>query len=155
MLHAGVSHRYRKGCPMNGAPRPPESRTILVVEDNDIYRQVVCAGLARVFPAWSILSAASLAEARGFIGKEKLDVVVTDLTLPDGSGPDLVPDLKEDVSKGTKLVALSNESSADVLGELTARGYHGFVAKEHGIKALGEGLTTVLAGGSYVSHVMA
>lgn len=153
ILDASDGFRYIWEKTMIGVSiRPPESRTILLVEDNDIYRQVVCAALTRLFPEWSILAAASLGEARGFIGRQKLDVVITDLTLPDGAGPDLVPSLAPDLSKGTKLVALSNESAGDVLGELKVRGYHGFVAKEHGVKALGEALVAVLGGGSYVSE---
>lgn len=137
---------------MSVASRLPDSCTVLVVEDNDIYRQVVCAALQRQFAGWQILGAGSLAEARRFIGVQKLDVVVTDLSLPDGSGLELLPRLAADLANGTRLVALSNESSRDVLAGLTAHGYHGFVAKEHGIKALGEAVRTVLGGGTYVSQ---
>jgi DNA-binding NarL/FixJ family response regulator len=126
--------------------------TILLVEDNDIYRQVVCAALQKWFPEWEILPAASLAAAGKFIGAKRLNVVITDLSLPDGSGVELLPLLGPDLKKGTKLVALTNDSPADVLAGLKRSGYHGFVAKEHGIKALCEGVRAVLDGKEFVSQ---
>ncbi len=137
---------------MSVAPRSPDSPTILVMEDNDIYRQVVCMALKRQFAASLILEAASLAQAQRLIGQQPLDVVVTDLTLPDGSGLDLLPFLAKDLSSGAKLVALSNESARDVLAGLTARGYHGFVAKEHGLQAVVAAIRSVLAGETFVSQ---
>lgn len=131
---------------------PAASRTILVVEDNDIYRQVICAALQKRFPAWEILPAASLAAAGELIGSRPLHVAVTDLSLPDGSGVDLLPALAGDLAKGLKLVALTNDSLRDVLPGLKLKGYHGFVAKEHGIKALGDAVETVLAGSDYLSQ---
>jgi DNA-binding NarL/FixJ family response regulator len=128
------------------------TRTVLIVEDNDIYRQVICAALQRQFPAWEFLPAASLAEARSFIGTKKLDIAVTDLSLPDGSGVDLLPSLATQIQGGLKLVALTNDSSGEVLGGLKRRGYHGFVAKEHGLRALCEALQTVAAGQNFVSE---
>lgn len=133
-------------------PHVATSATVLIVEDNDIYREVLCAALRRRFPAWEILPASSLAAARGFIGSKELDVVVTDLSLPDGSGVDLLPSLSANLANGLKLVALTNDSPREVLQGLKSRGYHGFVSKEHGIKALCDGLQTVLEGSEYVSE---
>jgi DNA-binding NarL/FixJ family response regulator len=138
---------------MSGSPsNPVASATILLVEDNDIYRQVVCAALQKRFPDWEILVAASLAAAGKLIGAKPLDVVITDLSLPDGSGVDLLPLLGADLKRGTKLVALTNDSASDVLQGLKRRGYHGFVSKEHGIKAICEGVKAVLEGSEYVSQ---
>jgi DNA-binding NarL/FixJ family response regulator len=126
-------------------------RSVLIVEDNDIYRQVVCAALQRRYPDWEILGAASLAQASAIIGSRELHVVVTDLSLPDGSGLDLLPRLAPEMARGLKLVALTNDSPRDVLPGLKLRGYQGFVAKEHGIKALCEAVEAVLEGKQFES----
>ena len=131
------------------------SRTVLVVEDNAVYRQVVCAALQKRFPQWEILSADSLAAAGEIIGSRRLDVAVTDLSLPDGSGVDLLPLLADDLAHGLKLVALTNDSSRDVLPGLKLRGYHGFVAKEHGIRVLCDGVEAVLRGQPFESTASA
>jgi DNA-binding NarL/FixJ family response regulator len=128
------------------------SRSVLIVEDNDIYRQVVCAALQRRFPDWEILWAGTLDQAGSIVSSRPLNVVVTDLSLPDGSGLDLLPLLADGLARGLKLVALTNDSPRDVLPGLKLRGYHGFVAKEHGIKALCEAVETVLEGKEYVSN---
>lgn len=134
------------------SPRTAAAHVVLIVEDNDIYRQVVCAALQKRFPDWEILSAESLAAAEKIIGSKSLDVVVTDLSLPDGSGVDLLPFLGKDLAKGLKLVALTNDSASDVLRGLKRLGYHGFVAKEHGIRAICDGVQAVLAGKDFVSQ---
>jgi DNA-binding NarL/FixJ family response regulator len=134
------------------SPKTTAAHVVLIVEDNDIYRQVVCAALQKRFPDWEILSAESLAAAGRIIGAKSLDVVVTDLSLPDGSGVDLLPSLAKDLAKGLKLVALTNDAASEVLRGLKRYGYHGFVAKEHGIKAICEGVQAVLAGRDYVSQ---
>jgi DNA-binding NarL/FixJ family response regulator len=79
-------------------------------------------------------------------------VVVTDLSLPDGSGVDLLPSLSANLANGLKLVALTNDSPRDVLQGLKSCGYHGFVSKEHGIKALCDGVQAVLGGNEFVSE---
>jgi DNA-binding NarL/FixJ family response regulator len=149
----------RATLPLAGMPsmsdtpsRPAAAATILLVEDNDIYRQVVCAALQKRFPGWEILTAATLDAAGKFIGAKTLNVVITDLSLPDGSGVDLLPLLEADLKKGTKLIALTNDSPNDVLEGLKRRGYDGFVAKEHGISALCEGVKAVIAGHEFVSR---
>jgi DNA-binding NarL/FixJ family response regulator len=143
---------YACGLMMREPPASPVvSATILLVEDNDIYRQVVCAALQKRFPNWEILPADNLAAAAKFIGSQPLDVVVTDLSLPDGSGTDLLPSLATHLKNGLKLVALTNDSPQDVLKGLKQRGYHGFVAKEHGIKALCDVVQAVLDGKEVVS----
>jgi DNA-binding NarL/FixJ family response regulator len=136
---------------MNDKSSPPPSRTILVVEDNDIYRDVVCAALRQRFPDWEILIAASVADAAEVVRGNSIHVAVTDLSLPDGSGLDLLPLFAQDRAKGLKLIALTNDSAQDVLAGLKRHGYHAFVAKEHGLKALCDSVETVLAGEEFIS----
>jgi DNA-binding NarL/FixJ family response regulator len=131
---------------------PPTACTVLVVEDNDIYRQVVCSALQRQFPGWEFLAAASLAEARALVGTKNLDVAVTDLSLPDGSGVELIESLAPQLNSGLKLIALTNDSPSDVLRGLKKMGYHGFVAKEHGLRALCDALRAVTTGQEFVSQ---
>jgi DNA-binding NarL/FixJ family response regulator len=131
---------------------PVTSATILIVEDNDIYRQVVCAALQNQFPGWQVIPAANLEAARNVIATNSLDVLITDLSLPDGSGVDLLPVLGPALAKGLRLIALTNDSAADVLVGLKRLGYHGFVAKEHGIKALCNAVHVVAGGEEFVSE---
>ncbi|NUQ01458.1 MAG: response regulator [Armatimonadetes bacterium] len=73
---------------------PSGDETILVVEDDQAIRQLVCAALRRhgyrVVEATSPREAVSLAEAPGGI-----DLLLTDVVMPDLSGPELADRVRE------------------------------------------------------------
>jgi DNA-binding NarL/FixJ family response regulator len=65
---------------------------VLIVEDHAIFREAVVSEFDSE-PDFEIVGqAASLAEARQMLGSA--DVVILDLGLPDGSGADLIPELR-------------------------------------------------------------
>jgi DNA-binding NarL/FixJ family response regulator len=66
---------------------------ILLVEDNATVREAVASEF-RPAPDFEIVGeAASLSEAHGLLATA--DVVLLDLGLPDGSGADLIPELRD------------------------------------------------------------
>lgn len=73
--------------------RTGESETILLVEDDDALRAIVVRMLERY--GFSVLSAAHGAEALALFERHAadVDVLVTDVALPDFTGPDLVKEL--------------------------------------------------------------
>lgn len=64
---------------------------VLHIEDNDDIATVVQQVLKSVAQLHRV---ASLAEAREILGKEKFDLAIIDLVLPDGSGLDIVTEIK-------------------------------------------------------------
>ncbi|TVR70886.1 MAG: response regulator [Marinilabiliales bacterium] len=67
--------------------------TILVIEDN-----LVCQALIRAFlrgTGANLVMAGSGDEARKVLGKSPIDVVLTDMRLPDTSGMELLKEIKE------------------------------------------------------------
>jgi DNA-binding response OmpR family regulator len=64
------------------------AQRILHVEDDPDLVQIVGR---QVGNAVSFISAGSLAAARQLLGKERFDLVILDLILPDGRGEDLLP----------------------------------------------------------------
>ena len=78
--------------------------SILHVEDDADVRQVVAAVVgdrARIVPA------ASFREAEECLNREDFDVVVLDLTLPDGAGEDLLPLLHQDGNGSVPVIVFS------------------------------------------------
>ena len=73
---------------MNGMNKP----NLLHIEDNADISLIVSRILSDIV---SITHVTSLTEARQKISENDFDLVLLDLTLPDGSGLDLVPDLKQ------------------------------------------------------------
>jgi len=71
--------------------RPPSQRgrrTILIVEDDRLFRRSLVTYLAAL--GFDIVSAGSAEEALGTVERREVDLLVTDLVLPAGSGIDLV-----------------------------------------------------------------
>jgi len=64
---------------------------LLIVEDEDAIRSALVRGLAR--PGRTIASAASLAEGRALAAEQRPDLLISDLTLPDGRGLELATEL--------------------------------------------------------------
>ncbi len=119
------------------------SGVILLVEDHDIYREVVRAALGKYLPHFEMVEAGCVADALPLLHSHKIDVVVVDMTLPDGSAIDLVEQSGHFIEQGVKVIVLSSHSTADMLPVLSRRDVHAYVSKEQGLKKLAETITAV------------
>ncbi|MDB6167801.1 MAG: domain S-box [Verrucomicrobia bacterium] len=106
--------------PGAGARREPALR-LLLVEDHDATLQVLARLLGGI--GHRVTSARSLAEALEAAGKDRFDLVISDLGLPDGTGDELMMKLRE--LYGLKGVALSGYGMED---DLVRSREAGFVA---------------------------
>ena len=91
---------------------------VMVVEDHADFRGLMEVLLGNQPDIKLIAQAGSLAEARDQAARFELDVAVLDLGLPDGSGADLIPDLRR-ASRGVRVMILS--ASLDPEGIENAR----------------------------------
>lgn len=84
------------------APLIGAGGTVLVVEDEEAVRQLVCSILGR--HGYTVLTASNPDEACAVVrdASQRVDLVLTDVMMPDGTGPELV----ETLSAGGKLRAL-------------------------------------------------
>ncbi len=119
------------------------SGVILLVEDHDIYRAVVRAALGKYLPHFEIVDADCVAAALPVLQSRKIDVMVVDMTLPDGSAIDLVEQSGYFIQQGVKVIVLSSHSISDMLPILNRSDVHGYVSKEQGLKALAEKITAI------------
>ncbi|MEZ0274633.1 MAG: response regulator [Roseimicrobium sp.] len=134
---------------MNTHPQEsPQSKTILVVEDNDSYRQIVCASLARWLPDCRIIEADSVQSARGAAAVETLDVAVLDMTLPDGMATDIIEGWQSHMKSGLKILVFSNYEAEEVAPALLKLGIHEYVNKERGMKPLIQAIQTAVQCGN-------
>ncbi len=123
--------------------RTENSGVILLVEDHDIYREVVRAALGKYLPHYEMVEAECVAAALPVLNSRKIDVLAIDMTLPDGSAIDLVEQCGAFIRQGMKVIVLSSHSSADMLPVLSRHDVHGYVSKEQGLKALAEAITEI------------
>jgi DNA-binding NarL/FixJ family response regulator len=102
---------------------------VLLVDDHDLIRQ----GLSRAFERQSDFivtgQAASVAEAKSLAVSLRPDVVVTDVRLPDGTGFDLVRELRQTNSE-IGLVVLTMYAGDEQLFTALEAGASAFVAKD-------------------------
>ncbi len=121
-----------------------KSGVILLVEDHDIYREVVRAALGKYLPHFRMVEADSVAAALPVLSSHPVDFLLIDMTLPDGLATDLLDQGAYFITQqGVKVIVLSSHSSADMLPVLSRPDVQGFVSKEQGLKALAEAITEV------------
>ncbi len=129
--------------------RSGKSGVILFVEDHDIYREVVRAALGKYLPDFEMLEADCVAAALTVLRSRPINVMVVDMTLPDGSAIDLVEQSGHFIQQGLKVIVLSSHSSADMLPVLSRGDVHGYVSKEQGLKLLAETITAISGTGAH------
>ena len=78
--------------------------TVLVAEDNEAVREL--ARVALEGTGLRVFVAGSIAESLEAAARRWIDVLVADVMLPDGTGPDLAAALRED-SPGLRIVYVS------------------------------------------------
>ena len=91
---------------------------VMIVEDHADFRDLMEVLLGRQPDIDLLAQAGSLAEARAQAARLELDVAILDLGLPDGSGADLIADLRR-ASPGMRVMVLS--ASLDPVGIEKAR----------------------------------
>ena len=111
---------------------------ILVVDDPDAYRGLVCAALRRHLDGCAVYEADSISSARAMLRQHAIGVVASDMTLPDGTALDLVEHLKKQDQVLPQVIVFSNYSSEDLQPLLGCGDIHAYVDKERGLRVLAE-----------------
>jgi DNA-binding response OmpR family regulator len=92
---------------------PPKAQHVLVVEDNvdvgDAFRVLFESTGRRVSVARTVADALTVTRA------EPVDLMLLDLTLPDGSGFDILTTLRESDARPSVTVALTGRDEPDVI----------------------------------------
>jgi two-component system, OmpR family, KDP operon response regulator KdpE len=110
---------------------------ILLVEDEEINRVLVRTILRRStepeLRGAHLLEAANLGEAREYLARDAVDVMLVDVQLPDGSGLGLVEELTGQVpaSQRPRIIALTGDVSTSRREEAMAVGCDAFLDKPY------------------------
>ena len=95
---------------------------ILLVEDNKSITKALTYNLEQ--NKYEVISAENIAEAQELLEKEKFDLAILDITLPDGNGFDLYQTIKEKYNIKTIFLTAKDEEDDVVKGlELGAEDY--------------------------------
>ena len=100
--------------------------TVLIVDDEENARRNI--GEFLTSKGYEVLGAPTLAEARKFLGKGDVDMVILDVRLPDGYGPNLLYEISQmQVRPPTIIITAYGE--IDMAVEAMKNGAHDFLTK--------------------------
>jgi len=132
---------------------PTSPTKILIVDDHPLVRE----GLIGLLSAQSDFvicgEAAGATDARRIVAEQKPDVAIIDLTLSDGTGIDLIKELKARF-QSVKLLVLSMHDESMFAERALRAGAMGYVSKQEASRTIVEAVRTVLAGRRYLSPNM-
>jgi DNA-binding NarL/FixJ family response regulator len=128
---------------MSGAPI-----RLVIVDDHAVVRAGVRAVFAASAPFEIVGEAGSIAEALTAVEAKRPDVVLLDITLPDGSGLDVVARLIE-VSPASRVLMLSVHDGPEYVLRAVRAGAHGYLRKDASPAVLRQAVESVHAGGAF------
>ena len=103
-----------------------ESRSALVVDDERDIRELLVLTLGRM--GLRVDTAASLSDARALLSRDRYDLCLTDMRLPDGSGIALVSEISRD-HPDTPVAMITAFGNVEAAVEALKAGAFDFVAK--------------------------
>ncbi len=123
---------------------------ILVVDDHVILRKGLVAILSREFKDCKSFEASNGIEAISILRKEKVDVVLSDIAMPELNGIDMLKQLKALQIK-TPVLILSMQPEDQYALRVIKAGAFGFLNKDCKPEILMSAIKTVLSGKKYIT----
>jgi len=99
---------------------------MLIVDDEESFRKLTARELER--SGYSVQGAGSVAEARAALARDSFHLVLLDVRMPDGSGLDLLPEIRESYP-GTDVVLLTAYGTVQEAILAMKQGAHDFLTK--------------------------
>ncbi len=131
-----------------------ESITVLLVEDKPRTRQRI-AGAIEDAPGLQLIgSAADVEEGRQALRRQAPDVLLTDLGLPDGSGIELIREVRERALATQSMVITVFADEQHVMAAVEA-GAAGYLLKDASGEEIADSIRALVAGGSPITPSIA
>lgn len=128
---------------------------VLVVEDEPLLQQRLHGILRQLgYASDALLHAASLGDARACLASQPVSLALVDLMLPDGSGLDLIAQMRAESPDMGILVVSAWSSEEAILSALRA-GAAGYVLKERDDIEVSMSIRSVLRGGAPIDPFIA
>ncbi len=123
---------------------------LLIVDDHAVVRRGTMNIIAERFPGCVFSEAGTLHEARLVLETTPFDLVMLDISLPDGSGLNFL-EYAQHAQPGLPVIVLSMHHEAEYAQRCLSLGARGYLSKNSAPEELAEAMTSVLDGGIYVS----
>jgi DNA-binding NarL/FixJ family response regulator len=123
----------------------------LVVDDHTYMRSAMVACLTEI-GVDSVREVATLADARGAVVAEPVDIIVLDLRLPDGSALEVIPTLR---SSGARILVFTSADDSYSVRSAYAAGASGYLLKSAAHDTVEQAVREVLGGRVYADPTVA
>lgn len=130
--------------PLRPPVHAPASMRILLVEDHEPTRTTLQRLLSRRL--YRVATAACLAEARELAAHQTFDLVISDIGLPDGSGNDLMAELRD--RYGLRGIAMTGYGMEDDIALTQSSGFFHHLTKPVTVQSLEAALNAAAGGPS-------
>ena len=106
-------------------------KTVLIVDDSNTMRKIVARALRQAGLDFdTILEAGDGQEALTVLGEKKVDVILSDINMPNMNGLEFLKAKSEDAAiKDIPVIMISTETGADIINEAKSYGAKGAVKK--------------------------
>jgi DNA-binding NtrC family response regulator len=132
-LYFPRTEAHTSGVESMGPMLRPEPATVLVVDDEPQIREVICAMLSD--RGYLVKSADGAKAALALLKSEPIDLICTDLVMPDMSGSKLIEEIKR-TRPSTPIIVCSAYGIDEEVSEKVAQGQALFLAKPFPSSAL-------------------
>jgi DNA-binding NarL/FixJ family response regulator len=123
---------------------------VILVDDHALVRAGICTLINQIDGFTVIGEASDGLDAMELVRQTRPDIVVTDITLGDENGLDLLPRIELE-SPRTRVVILSMHASEELVAEALRRGASAYLLKESAPNELEIALQAVVRDGNYLS----
>ena len=127
---------------------------VLVADDHEVVRRGLRQILAETGDILVAGEAASASEVIRLVSEQRFDVVVLDISMPGGSGIELIGEIKK-VRPDARVLILTVYSEEQYAVRAIRAGAAGFLTKESASDRLIEAVRKIAAGGRYVTAELA
>ena len=118
---------------------------VAVVDDHKIITDSLSEIINKTEKIIVIDKAYNIAECREMLKRSQPDVLLLDVSLPDGNGIDLCPEIRESYPD-IKILMLTSYAESNVIGRALDKGAHGYVLKNCTSEEIIEGIQKVAFG---------
>jgi len=149
-----LSAETAKSKPTKSSSAECHSFQFLIVDDHSLVRNGLRQILVSTYPGAGILEATDAKAALACATKNKLDVVLLDISLPGQSGLDVLKQIKE-LQPNAKILILTMHPEDQYAVRVLKAGASGYLTKDSASEEVTIAIKKILAGGRYVSAALA
>lgn len=124
---------------------PNDRATVLIVDDESLFRSSAAEGLRSARPHFTVLEAANGREALDHVSQAKIDVVVTDINMPQVDGVELLETLETEGFVG-RLVVITAYGDSLLKTKMALQGVDGYLEKPIELSELIDSISSAVTG---------